>query len=145
MKLMDYRNASVPLTQVKHLLVYAVGMASDEKIRRILEQVYSGPNTTLYVSIDDKDTALGIIGCRRGGDSTEILHIAVDERKRRQGIGREMINKFVALEKPTELVAETDNDAVGFYRRYGFSIRSLGEKYPGVERFHCSLLIRPRS
>ena len=33
--------------------------------------------------------------------------------------------------------AETDKDAVDFYRKLGFSVTSLGEKYPGVERFHC--------
>jgi len=37
----------------------------------------------------------------------------------------------------TSIVAETDHEAVDFYRRYGFFITSLGEKYPGVERFLC--------
>lgn len=32
------------------------------------------------------------------------------------------------------ITAETDHDAIAFYRRYGFEIQSLGEKYPGVER-----------
>lgn len=35
------------------------------------------------------------------------------------------------------LVAETDADAVGFYRHSGFEVMSLGEKYPGTERFSC--------
>ena len=67
----------------------------------------------------------------------EILHIAVDERKRHQGIGRRLIDAAVALESPREVQAETDHDAVEFYEHYGFSIQSLGEKYPGVERFQC--------
>ena len=37
----------------------------------------------------------------------------------------------------TSIVAETDHEAVDFYRRYVFFITSLGEKYPGVERFLC--------
>jgi hypothetical protein len=37
-----------------------------------------------------------------------------------------------------ELVAETDQDAVKFYRRWGFQIQSLGEKYPNTERFQCT-------
>jgi ribosomal protein S18 acetylase RimI-like enzyme len=36
--------------------------------------------------------------------------------------------------------AETHKDAVEFYRKYGFKITSLGEKYLGVERFLCKLL-----
>ncbi|WP_268921683.1 hypothetical protein [Metabacillus sediminilitoris] len=35
------------------------------------------------------------------------------------------------------ITAETDKEAVVFYRNYGFKITSLGEKYPGVERFLC--------
>jgi hypothetical protein len=37
------------------------------------------------------------------------------------------------------LEAETDSDAVGFYRSCGFTVLSLGEVYPGVERFRCTL------
>lgn len=36
-----------------------------------------------------------------------------------------------------KIQAETDQEAVGFYRKAGFVITSLGEKYPGVERFSC--------
>lgn len=51
-----------------------------------------------------------------------------------------MIDELLMLEHLTELIAETDRDAVEFYRKYGFEIHSLGEKYPGVDRFHCRLL-----
>jgi len=37
------------------------------------------------------------------------------------------------------IAAETDKDAVDFYKKYGFKALSLGEKYPGVERFACVL------
>jgi len=39
----------------------------------------------------------------------------------------------------TYLEAETDAEAVKFYKKMGFQIQSLGEKYPGIERFHCYL------
>ena len=37
------------------------------------------------------------------------------------------------------ITAETDRDAVEFYWSSGFKVTSLGEKYPGVERFLCEL------
>jgi ribosomal protein S18 acetylase RimI-like enzyme len=37
------------------------------------------------------------------------------------------------------MVAETDNEAVEFYRATGFRVTSLGEKYPGVERYRARL------
>lgn len=48
-----------------------------------------------------------------------------------------MVNEFIKTKKIVRIKAETDKDAVGFYKKNGFSITSLGEKYPGVERFEC--------
>ncbi|MCY1251522.1 hypothetical protein D9M72_652950 [compost metagenome] len=39
----------------------------------------------------------------------------------------------------SSIYAETDQEAVLFYKNLGFHITSLGEKYPGVERFGCLL------
>ena len=119
------------------MLAYAVGDGSDQKLSHILQRMYSDPATKLYVWIEDDREAAGLIGWRVQGGALEILHIAVDEGKRHQGIGRRLIDAAVALEHPHEVVAETDHDAVEFYQHYGFSIQSLGEKYPGVERFQC--------
>lgn len=141
MTLVKYENHLIPIERIKQLLSYAVGSATDEKLSNILEQVYSQGDSKLYLFIDNDGSALGIIGFKGEAVSAEILHIAVDEHKRNCGIGRRMIDELLKFENPTELTAETDHDAVGFYRRYGFEIQSLGEKYPGVERFHCRFLL----
>lgn len=138
--LVKHSSLLIPIEQIKQLLSYAVGSATDEKLSNILEQVYSPGNSNLYVCIGKDGSALGIIGFKKEGASAEILHVAVDEHKRNCGIGQAMIDELLQLENLTELIAETDPDAVGFYRRYGFEIQSLGEKYPGVERFHCRLV-----
>ncbi|MHB1611872.1 MAG: GNAT family N-acetyltransferase [Sulfobacillus sp.] len=135
-KLVDFRHSAVPLVQIKQLLSFAVGESTDEKLGRILN-LYCGSRATLYVMASQNRQALGVVGFERSGDSAEILHIAVDERQRHRGIGRRMLDQLIAVEALAELIAETDRDAVEFYRRCGFATRSLGEKYPGVERFHC--------
>lgn len=50
-----------------------------------------------------------------------------------QGLG----SKLIESTKINKMIAETDKDAVNFYKKKGFKITSLGEKYPGVERFKC--------
>ncbi|MEG0573277.1 MAG: GNAT family N-acetyltransferase, partial [Enterococcus sp.] len=55
------------------------------------------------------------------------------------GIGSKMISFILEKYSLTFMFAETDKDAVEFYGNYGFKITSLGEKYPGVERFRCIL------
>lgn len=67
----------------------------------------------------------------------EIKHIAVLPRHRNESIGSKMIDFILKQYSLDSVFAETDNDAVNFYKKYGFEIISLGEKYIGVERFQC--------
>lgn len=145
MKLVKYRDHLISIEKVMQLLSYAVGSATEKKLHNILEQVYRQDDAELCVFIDDGGSAVGIVGFKGKGASAEILHIAVAENRRNSGIGRNMIDELLRLKNFTKLTAETDHDAVEFYRRYGFEIQSLGEKYPGVERFHCRLLLSERS
>ncbi|MNY68257.1 hypothetical protein D3C86_2059900 [compost metagenome] len=54
------------------------------------------------------------------------------------GFGRGMLLEIIEDMQPTRITAETDEEAVQFYRNVGFVISSLGEKYPGVERFQST-------
>ncbi len=72
------------------------------------------------------------------GSSARLTALAVDARVRGRGIGRALIDATIARLGVDRLDAETDGDAVGFYRSCGFEVTSLGEKYPGVERFRAT-------
>ncbi|WP_258112134.1 GNAT family N-acetyltransferase [Alicyclobacillus sp. SP_1] len=143
--LVKYRNHLISIEQVMQFLSYAVGSATKEKLHNILEQVYRQDDAELCVFMDDAGSAVGMVGFKGKGASAEIFHIAVAENQRHSGIGRNMTDELLRLKNFTELTAETDHDAVEFYRRYGFEIQSLGEKYPGVKRFQCRLLLSERS
>ncbi|MEU5850143.1 GNAT family N-acetyltransferase [Saccharopolyspora shandongensis] len=66
--------------------------------------------------------------------------IGVAEPLRGRGLGRALLAGMLDDLGGVTVHAETDGEAVGFYRRLGFAIESLGEKYPGVERFECTLV-----
>lgn len=68
--------------------------------------------------------------------SCKVRHIAVSMSNRQRRIGARMIEEVIKLHGVQKIFAETDRDAVGFYRKTGFQIKSLGEKYPGRERFY---------
>lgn len=122
------------------VLAHAMWEPTEEKVTRVIHEVYTGDETILYGLIGGDDDVLGAIGIRRLSDEeVEILHIAVDEHSRRRSLGRRMLNEVLAKERVQTLVTETDRDAVGFYQKCGFAVESLGEKYPGVERFRCTL------
>ncbi len=54
-----------------------------------------------------------------------------------RGVGSKLIDFVCEKHQPQLLIAETDYDAVGFYRKYGFAVTTLGEKYPGCVRYLC--------
>lgn len=136
MRLIEFETSMVEMTKVRALV--ALGHPTEVRLNRVFVDVYREPNTILYVALDAHQV-VGVVGIRSTGQATAvILHIAVDERRRRLGIGRTMVEELVRKEQFHELTAETDGEAVDIYRRCGFTVHSLGEKYPGVERFLCT-------
>ena len=68
-----------------------------------------------------------------------IVGIAVDAALRGQGIGTFLIEQTAKALGTSCLCAETDGDAVGFYRRCGFSTEKTVKYYGGeaVTRYLC--------
>jgi ribosomal protein S18 acetylase RimI-like enzyme len=82
---------------------------------------------------------IGIVGYRLNDNGIlELRHIAVIPEEQGKGFGRGIILELLHLKDPKVITAETDEETVDFYRSIGFMIESLGEKYPGVERFKCT-------
>lgn len=114
--------------------------AGSNQAGRIVEQYGEDPTREL-LGIDEGGELAGVMGVHSLPDGTVVLaHLAVSESRRKQGIGTKLIKEFmIRYPEVLKLVAETDRDAVDFYRKAGFQVTSLGEKYPGVERFLCTL------
>lgn len=84
------------------------------------------------------DMILGLIVLdNTSKDEMIILDIAVKKYKQKLGIGRCLLNYVICELKPRVLVAETDDDAVGFYEKNKFKIVNLGEKYSNNNRYEC--------
>lgn len=107
-----------------------------ERIKNECSNYKTKMNRELYGIYLDK-TLRGIIGLIRGELETELKHIAIHPEFRIQGLGSKLIEYVIESTKINKIIAETDKDAVNFYKKKGFKITSLGEKYPGVERFNC--------
>lgn len=143
--LVDYRLGTIGADQAKALLAHATFTATDDHLNWLLTDLYTESAVSLYGWIED-GVVSGRIGIRKTAPAVaEILHLAVAEEHRRQGIGRWMVEAVVARHDLARLSAETDKDAVDFYRRTGFAVMSLGHLYPGTERFLCTLTVANRS
>jgi ribosomal protein S18 acetylase RimI-like enzyme len=121
-------------------LLAAAMFPDPDRIRNAIDQ-YRNDEQLKVLGYEKDSQVIGVIGYRLCPDnSMEILHIAISPDERGSGYGRGIILETIEKEKPKVVFAETDEEAVEFYRNIGFSIQSLGEKYPGVERFKCTFL-----
>ncbi|WP_307194994.1 GNAT family N-acetyltransferase [Neobacillus niacini] len=110
---------------IRKLLSLATSM---EKVEIEYKNYINYPNRTLF-AFQLEGENVGCIGVEISRlKLCEIKHIAVSSELRGKGIGSKMIS-FV-LDMYPSVFAETDSDAVEFYRKYGFKITSLGEKIP---------------
>ena len=123
--------AAYPSPQLKELMAFAM---AKEQVEVEYAQYVKNPNRYLYLM--EEAAFIGIE--MKDASRCEIRHIAVGIDCRSSGIGSRMIGEVIKLHNIQEIAAETDVDAVDFYRKIGFNIKSLGEKYPGRERFYCA-------
>ena len=71
----------------------------------------------------------------------EILGIAVKESRRKMGIGKDMVYQVMEAKGLKKITAQTDDDAIGFYRRSGFEAERVVIEYPdgSAVRYNCVL------
>jgi len=122
-------------TELYEFLSYCMFPSSD-RIALECSRYRSQPDRELYGTFSE-GRLTGLIGLIHGESETELKHIAMRPEYRNMGYGSQLIRTALEVKKNKILYAETDHDAVGFYKKNGFKISSLGEKYPGVERFRC--------
>ena len=72
-------------------------------------------------------------------DQAEITGISVEEGSRNCGLGSFLIQKVQEIFPAAKLNAETDRDAVLFYKKNGFQITEIQKNYNGemVTRYLC--------
>lgn len=125
--------------RIVELMSYSV-FPDEGELEDVLHEYKTNYHLELY-AFEDDGLVIGIIGFELNYGILEIKHIAVHPLYRGLGFGRGMILELIVLKNPSTIVAETDEEAVEFYRSVGFSIHSLDMIYSGIERFKCVYLI----
>ncbi|MFC4307299.1 GNAT family N-acetyltransferase [Cohnella boryungensis] len=121
---------------LRDLLQYSI-YSDAENVEDTIAAYMAGNGRSLY-GYEEEGELIGIVGfAMNGTGELKIEHLAVEPDFRGLGYGRGLVLEALDKKKPALLTAETDEDAVNFYRSIGFEIESLGELCPGVERFKC--------
>ena len=112
-----------------------------ESYKRKINDYFSDKNTKIFISLNE-EKIVGMLVLTLNGDNTaEIIGIAVHGSYQKQGIGSFMIRESAKKMNLHRILAETDDDAVGFYKNIGFDITKEVKHYDNgsVDRYHCLL------
>ncbi len=130
----DARETVWTRTELAAALAPSLFHPTDADLDTLLDEYYGWPHA-LY-ALAEAGAIQGVVGVDlRDPGLVEISHLAVEASCRGQGRGRRLVETIQRAVAPRVCWLTTDEDAVGFYRRLGFVVHSLGERYPGRERF----------
>ncbi|MBR3517272.1 MAG: GNAT family N-acetyltransferase [Lachnospiraceae bacterium] len=105
-----------------------------------MKDYLSDPSVKVFVYEDGSEkTGMMVLGLSK--TDAEIIGIAVSENARRKGVGKQLIKSVVELLNPECVIAQTDDDSIGFYRKCGFSEEKMVVEYPNGSsvRYNCTL------
>ncbi|HWT76996.1 MAG TPA: GNAT family N-acetyltransferase [Mobilitalea sp.] len=125
------------------VLAESVYNPTEERLNKKAENYINNLSTAIFAAKSNK-TYTGVIILDISNIKRVIIHnIAVNKSYQKSGIGSSLINHCIDTFQPDEIIAETDDDAVGFYKKLGFDIVSLGDKYgAGITRYECTLMCK---
>ncbi|MEZ5553407.1 MAG: GNAT family N-acetyltransferase [Pseudomonadales bacterium] len=119
------------------LLLSAFPRPRDEQIR-IGQEFHDSPSHLFWVASVEQHPIGGCAVIESGPDLAIVRYMGVEDRLRNQGVGRQLLEVAIRSTSKHTIQAETGDDAKDFYGKCGFSVLSLGEKYPGVIRYVCT-------
>ena len=126
-------------TPVVHRIIsYASFDGSPEGVSKIVQKYQTNPVFNFYSWIENREI-IGICGFEVHDTKIEIHLISVAEHARSRGVGSAMITALLK-NYHMSIEAETDDDAVTFYRKRGFKTTAFMHEKRG-KRHTCLLEI----
>lgn len=128
---------------ILNLLAPSVYNPTYERLLNRAKKYQADKDTQIY-AYKDNGTYKGIVVFKISDNIAEILDIAVAAEYQGRGIGGKLIdfifNRFCAY----KITAETDDDAVGFYKKYGFTVAETKTAY-NTKRYYCEKIQKGHS
>ena len=116
------------------ILADATGEGTEEAARIRIEQARAGGSDRVIGGWLN-DNLIAAYTLERDGMANQIVVIAVTPAFRRQGYGRMMLLDALRRSGRRPLTAETDDDALGFYKACGFKMVGRRKHPSGVFRY----------
>ncbi len=120
------------ILQTYEIYKHCMFMPTEEKFNKKVEQFLNNNSVKIFACFSHGKIVGIMVVSFKEQKKIEIIGIAVDVSTRGKGIGSYMINQVINNYGLLSVYAETDNDAVGFYRKNGFNIMEFSETYDGA-------------
>lgn len=129
------------ICKIYEIYKYCMFMPTEEKFNKKIEHFLNDTSVKIFACFYQGEIKGVIVVSFLEPRKIEIIGIAVDSLARNKGIGSYMINKLVNDYSLISVLAETDIDAVDFYKKYGFSVTEFSKTYDTetVIRYECRL------
>ena len=110
-----------------------------DKFKIKAEQMQNDSSVSVYGYFSN-EKIIGVISTRETDKTVEIIGISVDTKERHSGVGTKLID-YVKDKSSKPIIAETDNDAVMFYKKCGFDIEEkiVSKSNVSYSRYVCTL------
>ena len=120
-------NLKNEILQVYEIYKHCMFMPTEEKFNNKVDLFLNDVFVKIFACFEqDKIVGIMVVSFKEQ-KKIEIIGIAVDVSARDKCIGSYMINQVINNYGLLSVYAETDNDAVGFYRKNGFNIMEFSE------------------
>jgi N-acetylglutamate synthase-like GNAT family acetyltransferase len=130
-------------------LVDLHGRQDEPAVRKVLEHSHGSTEALEEACAGYRSGEWTFIGWQEGneilacagaetldGGTIGIRSIAVSPMWRKRGLGRALVDALAERAGAVRVVAETDDDAVGFYRACGFAVSEAAPKFERA-RYRC--------
>ena len=103
------------------LLAPSVFNPTPERLLSRAEKYQADDNTSVYAYSENGEYK-GIVVFKIKEQTVEILDIAVKPEYQGKGIGSRLIDYIFSKFSINKIIAETDDEAIGFYKKCGFTV-----------------------
>ena len=134
MNIIDIKS-SICENRIYELLAPSVFNPTEERLLNRAKKYQEDKETNVYVYKEDNEYK-GIVVFEIFDSTATILDIAVNPEHQGKGIGSKHIDFIFNSFNVNNITAETDDDAIGFYKKYGFTVADTKVKFD-AKRYTC--------
>jgi len=115
----DNHQEIITNSQINKIIRMAMFNPTDGRVKTVADGIYGKQQGSFYVC--EIEGIVGIIGVKRVDNAyVQIMHLAVEEAFRKQGVAKALLEYVKQAERVDEIIVETDGKELKVLKKLGF-------------------------